>query len=281
MLQAHLNAVENHLLEISRIPANSGHSLHKGTPREAFIKEFLVEHLSEQVAVGTGEIIAADSKPGDTRNQMDIVIYKRNYPKINYGGGINAFLVESVAATIEVKSILDKDGLEQAIKAAHTIKNLPRHINTSFQAGYIPPAVLNYVVAYDGPASMYTVLDWLGRVHLSLDIIPKAKDWANVARNQIPSPSIDGIFVLGKGFIFFDNLPLSIVAANPDEPDPRIKWGATNTSRNNLFYLFMSLTTALGGISGSWLDPRPYVEKRMTFGPGSLRFLYLDDEETS
>src|SRR5262245_6929336 len=37
MLKAHLDAVEQHLLHISQIPANAGHALHRGTPREAFI----------------------------------------------------------------------------------------------------------------------------------------------------------------------------------------------------------------------------------------------------
>lgn len=76
MLKAHMNAIENHLLAISSIPANSGHSLHKGTPREAFIKEFLELQLSETVSSGTGEIIDSNSKPGESRNQFDIVIYR-------------------------------------------------------------------------------------------------------------------------------------------------------------------------------------------------------------
>jgi len=39
MLKLHMDARENALVAISRISANSGHSLHKGTPREAFIRE--------------------------------------------------------------------------------------------------------------------------------------------------------------------------------------------------------------------------------------------------
>src|SRR5712692_83027 len=104
MLKSHVDAVEGSLLETSKIPANSGHSIHKGTPREAFIRQFLEGHLSERVAVGTGEIIDANSKPKEQRNQIDIVIYKRDYPRLDFGGGINGFLVESVVATIEVKS---------------------------------------------------------------------------------------------------------------------------------------------------------------------------------
>lgn len=88
MLTAHINAVEDHLLAISKIPANSGHSLHKGTPREAFIREFLESHLNSTVAIGTGEIIDFQSQPSGKRNQFDIVIYKRNYPRLDFGGGV-------------------------------------------------------------------------------------------------------------------------------------------------------------------------------------------------
>lgn len=57
ILRRHFNALENSLVANGQIPANSGHPLHKGTPREAFIKEFLAKHISETVAIGTGEII--------------------------------------------------------------------------------------------------------------------------------------------------------------------------------------------------------------------------------
>ena len=63
MLLAHMSAVEEQLLATSKIPANSGHSLHKGTPREAFIREFLEAHLPSTLAIGTGEIIDSDSSP--------------------------------------------------------------------------------------------------------------------------------------------------------------------------------------------------------------------------
>jgi uncharacterized protein DUF6602 len=92
VLKSHLDPVEQTLLAISRVPANAGHALHRGTPREAFIKEFLTAHLSARLAVGTGEIIDANSLPRKPRNQFDLVIYKSDYPKIDLGGGINAFL---------------------------------------------------------------------------------------------------------------------------------------------------------------------------------------------
>ncbi len=80
LLKAHMDSVEDHLLAVSRVPANSGHSLHKATPREAFIREYLENHLSQNLAIGTGEIVDATSQPGEARNQIDIVLYRRNYP---------------------------------------------------------------------------------------------------------------------------------------------------------------------------------------------------------
>jgi len=165
-----MDAKENALVAISKVPANAGHSLHKGTPREAFIKEFLEDHLPENVAIGTGEIIDSNSSPNVQRNQFDIVIYKKNYPKLDFGGGIGGFLIESVVATIEVKSTLDKPGLEQSIKAAKNSKNLNPNIITSFHSGYIPPKILNYVVAYDGPVNMSTVYGWIPQIHQMLGI---------------------------------------------------------------------------------------------------------------
>lgn len=143
MLKAHMDAVENNLISISKIPANSCHTIHRGTPREAFIKEYLERHLNENIAIGTGEIIDATSKPRAQRNQYDIVIYKKNYPKLDFGGGISGFLIESVIATIEVKSVLDQAAIDQTVVASYNAKSLNPNIMTTYTTGWIPPKVLN------------------------------------------------------------------------------------------------------------------------------------------
>ncbi|MGH9644761.1 MAG: DUF6602 domain-containing protein, partial [Terriglobales bacterium] len=210
MLKSHMDAKENALVAISKVPANSGHSLHKGTPREAFIREFLESHLSENVAIGTGEIIDASSQPGAQRNQFDIVIYKKNYPKLDFGGGVSGFLVESVIATVEVKSMLTYKDMEQAVVAARNAKALTPNVTTSFMAGYIPPKLLNYAVAYDGPAQMQTVYGWLPQIHAALGITVPDLPEDQVQRLQTASPSLDGVFILNKGFLYFDNVPTGL-----------------------------------------------------------------------
>ncbi|MBN1373496.1 MAG: hypothetical protein JW987_16275 [Anaerolineaceae bacterium] len=260
MLKSHIDAVEEHLLAISQIPANTGHALHKGTPREAFIKEFLANHLSERVAIGTGEIIDANSRPNEPRNQIDIVIYKRDYPKLDFGGGISGFLAESVIATIEVKSTLDKGGIRQSVRTARKIKQLRKSIVQPFSAGYQPPSILSYVVAYDGPVEMQTVHKWVTSTHDSDGIAYPAMGNTADARVQTASPSLDAVIVLGKGFMHFDNTPLDFLSDEIRAQHPETKWIIADTTKGSLFLLFIFITQAVSGVSGSWLDLGPYLE---------------------
>jgi len=263
MLKAHFAAVEDRLLAESRIPANTGHSLHKGTPREWFIQRFLEGHLSERVAIGSGEIIDATSLPNPAataqRPQFDIVVYKRDYPKLDIGGGISAFLAESVVATIEVKSTLDSDGIEQAIRSAGYAKTLTRNVIQSFSAGYHPPSILNYVVAYTGPSQMSTVHGWLAPAHAKLGVKEPVLPPTLESRMATPSPSLDGIFVLGKGFVVFDNSPMAFITDEMRRQLPMSRWTIVEIPQGSLLLLFMSLTTAVSGVSGSWLNPLPYL----------------------
>lgn len=258
MLLAHMHAVEEQLLVISRIPANSGHSLHKGTPREAFIREFLEKHLNSTVAIGTGEIIDSHSKPREQRNQFDIVIYKRNFPKLDFGGGINAFLAESVIATIEVKSLLDKAGIDQAVGAARAAKQLEKNQHKTFSAGYIPPSILSYVVAYDGPAKMRTVHGWVKEVYASKGLQEPTLP-PDSTRTNVASPALDGVFLLGKGFLNFDNAPYGFMTDEARKSHPNVRWVIANAESGSLMSLFMQLTVATSSTEAVTLNPLPYL----------------------
>jgi len=258
MLKSHMDATEASLLAISRVPANSGHSLHKGTPREAFIREFLVAHLPETVAIGSGEIIDSSSEPSAQRNQYDIVIYNKSYPKLDFGGGVSGFLIESVIATVEVKSTLTKRDLQQAIGAARNAKALVPNFVTSFQAGYVPPRILNYVVAYDGPASMATAQGWLHEIHSELGVSVPDLPLGDERLSQ-PSPSIDAMFILGKGFSYFDNVPNGFNTPQSRAGQPGVKWIYADSQSGNLLLQFLFLQTAIANISGRWLNPIPYL----------------------
>lgn len=255
MLKSHMDAVENSLVHISQIPANAGHTLHRGTPREAFIKEFLEGHLSANVAIGTGEIIDSNSQPRAPRNQFDIVIYKNNYPKLDFGGGINGFLIESVVATIEVKSLLDQVAIDQSVKAAHAAKSLTPNINKSFSSGWVPPRVLNFVVAYQGPAQMSTAHNWIVNSHASLSIPLPAWNFGN--RISVAGTALDGVFLLQKGFVKLDNSPMTLNSQTPPLPGTHV---ICDSQSGNLLMLFLALQEACDNVQGAWLNAIPYIQ---------------------
>jgi hypothetical protein len=259
MLVSHINASEQQLLATSRIPAGAGHSLHKGTPRESFIRNFLETHLSENLAIGSGEIIDCDSKPRESRNQFDIVLYKKNFPKLSFGGGISGFLAESVVATIEVKSVLDKEGLAAAIQAASNAKKLKRAISGGILIGYQPPSILSYVVAYDGPSSMDTVVGWLPAIHASIGISFPVLPPSLAARCRTTCPSVDGVYVLGHGFLQYDNMPATFISDEFRQANPSVNWSFTSTTEGSLLALFLALTLAGSGASVGNFDPVRYL----------------------
>ena len=255
MLKSHMDAVETSLIHISNIPANAGHTLHRGTPREAFIKEFLEGHLSANVAIGTGEILDASSQPRATRNKFDIVIYTNNYPKLDFGGGINGFMIESVVATIEVKSVLDQAAIDQSVRAAHAAKCRTPNINTSFSTGWIPPRVLNFAVAYTGPAQMSTVHSWIVNSHTTQNI--PLPTWNSDNRVSVPGTALDGVFLLQKGFIKLDNSPLTLNTHKPPAAGTHV---ICDSSSGNLLMLFLALQEACNNVQGAWLNAIPYLQ---------------------
>jgi hypothetical protein len=258
MLKSHMEAKEATLLAISKVPANTGHPLHKGTPREAFIREFLAAHLPANLAISSGEIFDASSKPGQKRNQFDIVIHRKGYPKLEFGGGVHGFMIESVLATVEVKSVLTEADIDQAVGAAANAKALIPNVSTSFHTGYIPPKILNYVVAYDGPAKMETVCGWIDKAHKARGIIlPTLPSVDGAARLAVAAPSIDGVFVLGKGFLYFDNVPSGF--ANNARATKNFTWVTSDCGMGSLLLFFTFLTTASQNVEAKFIELKAYL----------------------
>lgn len=252
LLKAHMNAIENQLIATAQIPANTGHVLHRGTPREAFIRQYLESHISSNIAIGTGEIIDANSIPRAQRNQFDIVLYKKNYPKLDFGGGVSGFLNESVVATIEVKSILDQAAIDQSVNAAYNVKQLTSNKIGAFTSGWIPPKILNYVVAYSGPANMTTAHGWILNSHRNGNIPLPA--WTAANKTSMPGTALDGVFVLNKGFIMLDNTPISLNTNNAIGTHT-----ICDDVSGNILMLFLCLLNACNNLEGAYLNPLPYV----------------------
>lgn len=249
MLVTHLNNREHLLLHQTAIPAIGGHSLHLGIPREAFVKDFLEDHLPSDLAIGSGEIIDRNSVPGAPRHQHDIVLYRRNFPRIYLGGGISAFLNEAVVATIEVKSTLDHDGITQSVNAARAVKELI----PSRQGLFLP--IANYVVAYAGPANMSTAFGWIRNAYAARQLSDPQFGPANGPRNMIASSALDGVFILGKGSCLFENNIGYLHDGAYYNGDPNMAWSVSSCQVGSLALFFAAL---LGLVSRDDLIPWPY-----------------------
>lgn len=235
MILSHTNAIEKILVAQGTAAQNAGHPNLRGGPREWFIRDFLQNHLPGSLEIGQGELIDEDSRPappkGSYRPQVDIVIYRRDLPKISYSRDNAAFLAEGVVGTIESKSVLTKDDLENTCRASLIHKSLKRS-PTLHSLGQGPPSIQSYLVAYDGPQNISTVANWLPEISGSLGAPPESL--------------VDLVVVLGKGVIWHSSTYKDV---SPLIPPATVRWGYFEQNEKNLFMLFMHMLTWVAYLS--------------------------------
>ena len=210
LVQAHFARIARRLLAEGDAARSFDHGTNRGQIREAFIREFLSYNTSPFTGIGTGEIIHAGSKPDDRRNQIDIVIHNNRYPKISLAAGIDLFFAETVSSFIEIKSRLTRDHLKSA---AQTTKRIKENVNLEPQrfnpTGMVKnPRPYSFVFAYDGPSRIATVLDWMKKIATEDDYkLDELRNTPGENRTYFNHLFIDGVFVLGKGYVHLDVLP--------------------------------------------------------------------------
>ena len=97
------------------------HDIEADSPRSAFIRSVLELFLPSSYAIGSGRIIDSSGNSSDT---IDIVIYRRDFPRLNLPGSADVFIYESVLATIEVRTKLVRKTLFQALDNCVSVANL-------------------------------------------------------------------------------------------------------------------------------------------------------------
>ncbi len=237
MLLSHINAIEKILVAQGAAAQIAGHPSLRGWPREWFIRDFLTNHLPSNLEIGHGEIIDQNSTPeppqGDYRPEVDIVIYRRDLPKIAYSRDNTAFLSEGVLATIESKSVLKKEDLLNACKASLIHKNLTRNQPLYVVGDEFPPdKIVSYVIAYDGPSKIKTVANWLPEI---------TQELGTTVENMV-----DIIVILGKGVLWQkDKVPVIPASDIPQEK----RWIYFEQSEKNLFLLFTHMMSLCAYLS--------------------------------
>jgi len=124
MITKILTALNNEVLNELELAKSIHHPGESGRAREQILAEFIKKLLPKSFDVSTGFVIDAT---GAMSRQVDLVIYRNDYHPVFKIGGINHFMVESVAAVIENKaSIKNSAALNQALENIKSVKSLDR-----------------------------------------------------------------------------------------------------------------------------------------------------------
>lgn len=205
----HLAALENSLMADSQRLKLIDNTTLMGGGREAFVREFLRGHLGASIGIGTGEIISATRPHDHIDRQWDVVLYDTRFPKLALSPDVDSFLIESVFCTIEVKTTLDEDEYLKSANAAAELNYRWRLHSKETKR----PAPRRFLIAYDGPVHMKTVMGWMKKAYGANQLQSPNQplremyfDGPNeLKRYDHVSSSLDGIFVLGRGFITMDS----------------------------------------------------------------------------
>lgn len=176
-LSRHYEDLEQSLLAQGRAAGVLTSSTSIGRARELIVNDFLRPHLPQRLSVVRGELI--DSK-GDSSGELDTML--RDNQSLAWGvGGESLLPVEAAVGVIEVKSSLDGDNLQDAIRKiarAKRLERLPHHgfyVPTDDAHVEIPPRrTRGYVVAFAGPnwenvaTRLRENLEWVDQDYLTL-----------------------------------------------------------------------------------------------------------------
>lgn len=214
LIQSHFASVARRLHAEGAAARSFNQGTNRGQIREAFIREFLSHNTSPLTGIGTGEIIHAGSNPSDLRNQIDVVIHNNRYPKISLAVGVDLFIGETVSSFIEIKSYLKKEHIRNAAQVAKKVKgNLKIEPQRFNPIGVVRnPRPYSFVFAYDGPKNIKTVLKWMKEVSAEGEFnLDKLKSTSGKDREFYNHLFVDGVFVLGKGYVHLDVLPFESI----------------------------------------------------------------------
>ena len=126
---------------------------------------------------------------------------------------------------------------------------------------YSPPKILNYIVAYDGPNNMKKVYNWIKKLEGELKFeYPSEMPPDQQKRIDIPSPGMDGIFVLGKGYVHFDNFIISHINPNYRNKDQWMRWIFLDSENASLLLLFLNLATLVCSYPQKAVNLLPYLK---------------------
>ena len=117
-----------------------------GQLREIFIKHLLKNVLPSTVEICSGVLFDAED---NRSHQQDIIIYRRDMPKLSFGEGQTQFLfAEGALATVEIKSNINESEFKRAMDNVKSVKSLKLN-RKNVGWGRPPKEIMCYIFGYD------------------------------------------------------------------------------------------------------------------------------------
>jgi hypothetical protein len=167
------------------------HPVDKGSSAEESFRSFLREYLPRRLAIGNGEVVDSNERRSA---QVDVVIVSEDHPFTFTENLPGLFFVEGVTGAGEVKSLLTRDHLEQAINNSRKFKQLSIDIGAGTIVRASPEDLKRYyehppyfLFAYESQLSIQTIFQRL----------QQEENTDGSARTDL----LDAVYVLGKGWL--------------------------------------------------------------------------------
>lgn len=229
--------------EYQTISSKIEHNGLKGTMREDKLKEYIKKLFPSKYAIGNG--ILVDSNETQSK-QQDFIIYDNfNSPNLIETDSVQVIPIESVYATIEVKSTLTISELETSIKNIESVKKLEKtkpFINPVFSTSFTPPICM--IFAYSSDTSLNNIVKKIDELNSDIEI----------------SNRLSIVCVLDKGLIFGINRHgFKEIELIPTEKTIYVTH--KDKLENNLYLFYLLMITAINNIIMPPVNLMGYAQK--------------------
>lgn len=233
-------------IDFDKVSSKIDHSGIKGTAREDTLKEYLQKLFPKRYSICNGIII--DSNQVQSK-QQDFIIYDSfNCPSF-YETETNKVLpIESVYATIEIKSKLTNETLKDSIGNIKSVRSLQKKESPYSKIFKYP---VGFVFAYTSDSSLETI----------------QKNFSELNQEILPEHQISIICVLDKGLIF--NVKKDNIVEYTIYPSLNTIIGRSESElKNNLYSFYLLMMQYLNSIKIDTPDLLDYAIKMGAFNVG-------------
>lgn len=220
---------------LGEIRASYKHRGNSGSNVEQVLRDFLKEYLPRRFDIGHGEIV---DRKGNRSKQEDVVIANEHHPYTFSPEAPGLFFIEGVSGVGEVKTVLTTEELRKTFVAARSYKRLTSilpagALSSSTQRFLIKPPF--FLFAFESQITYSKILE-------------NTRLFA--ADDKSKGPSIDGIFVLDRGYLVdLGSGKDGFVIQNPTTKEFYTGWTGQQTDEV-LFHFLAWLSNVMPTFSG-------------------------------